>query len=301
MKNMQGKTRLIGDYFFITIGSFVTAVGMNVFLVPYKIVPGGLSGLATVIYYVSKGILPVGATMFVLNVPLFIGAYRLIGRNFIIRTFYSSVALSLFIDFTKPVSDLFINNYLLKVGTVSTQPDLMLNSVFGGLAMGVGLGIVFRYNATTGGSDLIARIINRFIPSVTIGQALLLIDTLVVILAAIVFKSFLLALYACIAIFISSKVIDAVLEGVSFARAVFIISDESDKIAMRIMNEMDRGVTALKGTGMYTRKDKEVLLCVLSRSQIPTLKKVVYESDKNAFVILTDIREVLGEGFKTEE
>jgi uncharacterized membrane-anchored protein YitT (DUF2179 family) len=165
--------------------------------------------------------------------------------------------------------------------------------------MGAGLGIVFRSGATTGGTDLAARITNHFAPNLTMGQILLFIDTSVIIFAAIAFQSFLLALYAIVTLFISSKVIDAVLEGVNFAKSVFVISDRPDEISERILKDLDRGVTALKGTGMYTGKDKQVLLCVLHRGQLPLLKEIVKIIDPKAFIILTDIREVLGEGFKT--
>ncbi|HHV59783.1 MAG TPA: YitT family protein [Clostridiaceae bacterium] len=293
--------KLITEYFFLTIGSFLTAAAINVFLVPNKIVSGGLSGVSTVIYYLSNGLFPVGATMFVLNVPLFIGGFKLIGKKFIVRTLYSAVALSFFIDYTASMARSFIENYLVKIESAPTQPDLLLYSIFGGLIMGFGLGIVIKFNATTGGSDLLARIINRLIPAFTIGQVLLFIDILVVLLAAVVFKSVLFALYAVVTLVISSKVIDALIEGVSFAKAVFIISDNSDKIALKIMEVLDRGVTSLKGTGMYTRHDKEVLLCVLHRRQIPGLKELVKEIDPKAFIVLTDVREVLGEGFKAHE
>ena len=165
--------------------------------------------------------------------------------------------------------------------------------------MGVGLGLVFRYGATTGGTDLAARIVNHFIPGFTIGQTLLFIDTTVVIVAAVAFQSFLLGMYAIVTLFIASKIIDAILEGVNFAKALFIISDRSDEIAVRIMKELDRGVTALKGTGMYTGNNKQVLFCVVHRSQLPALKEIAGEIDRNAFIVLADIREVLGEGFQT--
>ncbi len=285
----------------MTLGSFITAAAINVFLIPHKIVPGGLSGVATVIHYLSKGVLPVGVTMIILNIPLFIGGIALIGRRFIIRTIFSSAIFSIFIDYTQAISSYFIENFLLKIESMPTQPDLLLYSIFGGLMMGVGLGLVFKYDATTGGSDLIARMVNHFVPFLTMGQILLFVDVAVVVMAAIVFQSFLLALYAVVSLFITSKVIDVMLEGVSFARAVFIISDNSEKIAEEVLKKLDRGVTSLKGTGMYTKSDKEVLLCVLHRRQIPVLKQLVKKIDVKAFVILADVREVLGEGFNSYE
>lgn len=291
--------KALQNYGMITIGSIITALSINVFMVPCKIAPGGVSGIATVIYYLTGGRFPVGVTMLAMNIPLFIIGMKLIGKRFFFRTLYSSVALSAIIDATYPYTQMFVDTYLTKVSTENFPPDLMLYSLFGGVLMGIGLGIVFRSGATTGGTDLAARIVNHIIPRLTMGQVLLIIDTSVIIFASIAFKSFQLALYAIVTLYSSSKVVDAMLEGVSFARAVFIISNNSEEVAGRILTDLDRGVTVLKGKGMYTGTDREVLFCVLHRGQIPTLKEIVKSIDKNAFITLADVREVLGEGFKT--
>ena len=286
------------DYLWIAVGSVLTAAAINVFLVPYKIAPGGISGIATVIYYLSAGKFPVGITMLVLNIPLFIVGVKFVGGRFAFRTLFSTILLSFVIDTAEPVTRFFVERYLVKLENMPSYPDILLYSIFGGVLMGIGLGIVFKSGATTGGTDLAARIVNHFAPNLTMGQILLFIDTSVVIFAAVAFNSFLLALYAIVTLYISSKVIDAILEGVNFAKSVFIISDKPDEIAKRILAEIDRGVTSLKGTGMYTGDDKQVLFCVLHRGQLPQLKEIVMDVDRKAFVILTDIREVLGEGFK---
>lgn len=291
--------KVLKDYLWIIAGSIITAAAINLFLVPYKIAPGGVTGIATVIYYLSGNRFPVGATMLILNVPLFLFGMRFIGGKFTIRTLFGTVFLSAVIDLAQPYTDFFTSHYLSRLDNIATNPDYLLYSIFGGFFMGVGLGLVFRSGATTGGTDLAARIVHHFIPHFTMGQTLLFIDSCVIIFAAVAFNSFLLALYAIISLFISSKVIDAILEGVNFAKAVFIISDKSDEIAKLILSELERGVTALKGTGMYTGIDKQVLYCVLQRGQIPLLKQLVKKTDPKAFVILTDIREVLGEGFQT--
>ncbi|NTV90067.1 MAG: YitT family protein, partial [Clostridiales bacterium] len=251
-------------------------------------------------YHLSGGRFPVGVTMLVLNVPLFIGGFRYVGGRFAVRTLFSTVFLSLAIDLGEPFTSYFIKTFITQMNAPTT-PDLLLYAVFGGMLCGVGLGIVFRSGATTGGTDLAARIVHHFLPHFSMGKLLLFIDGAVIVFAAIAFKSFLLALYAVVALYISSKVIDSILEGVNFAKAVYIISDKSDIIAQRIMSELDRGVTGLKGTGMYTGNDKQVLYCVINRVQLPVLKLMVREIDPNAFVIMMDIREVLGEGFKSYE
>lgn len=287
------------DYGWIIAGSILTAASINIFLVPYKIAPGGVTGLATVVYYLSGGRFPVGMTMLALNIPLFIAGIKFIGGRFAVRTLFSTFFLSLVIDATEPFTSYFVGHYLSKLENMAPTPDLLLYSIFGGFLMGAGLGVVFKSGATTGGTDLAARIVHHFIPGFTIGQILLFIDASVVVFAAVSFRSFQLAMYAIVTLFIASKIIDAILEGVNFAKALFIISDKSDKIAERILRDLDRGVTALKGTGMYTGNGKQVLFCVVHRNQLPRLKEMVREIDKKAFIVLADIREVLGEGFKT--
>jgi len=280
--------KLLGDwqsYLLIIVGSVITAISINMFLVPNKIAPGGVSGIATVLYYLFG--FPVGTTMLVLNIPLFILGIRHLGGVFGVKTLFSTVVLSVVVDLTT----------FLPV--LTREP--LLASIYGGIIMGAGLGLVFRSGATTGGTDLAAKIIHKFIPFLTLGQLLLAVDFTVIVFAAVVFKDYDLALYAIVTLFVSSQVIDGLLEGVNFAKAVFIISNKSKFIAERIMKDLDRGVTGLDGTGMYTGQDKTVLMCVLRRPEIPVLKSIVREIDKNAFIILTDVREVLGEGFKTYE
>ena len=293
--------KVLKEYLLIITGSLITAAAINVFLVQYKIAPGGVSGIATVIYYLSGGRLTVGFIMLALNIPLFLAGFKFIGKRFAIRTFFSTLFLSLAIDTGEPLTRYFVKHYLTSPDRSAATPDMLLYSLFGGFLMGAGRGIVFKSGATTGGTDLAARITHHFIPGFTMGQILLFIDTSVIIFAAAAFRSFLLALYAIVTLFISSKVIDALLEGVNFAKAIYIISDRSDEISDKILKDLDRGVTALHGTGMYTGRHKKVLLCVLHRGQLPALKEIVKSVDEKAFIILTDIREVLGEGFKTYE
>ncbi|HHW32120.1 MAG TPA: YitT family protein [Clostridiaceae bacterium] len=286
------------DYLIITVGSVIIAISINIFLSPYKIAPGGVTGIATVIYHISKGKFPLGITMFAINAPLFFMGIKIIGTKFAFRSLYGTISLSLIIDIMQPFATSFSQKYLLMFDDVSSAPDLLLYSIFGGALMGVGLALVFRAGATTGGTDLAAAIVNRFMPTITIGQSLLFIDTVVIILAALFFHSVKLALYATVTLFISSKFIDIIIEGVNYAKAVLIISDKSDEIASKIMYELDRGVTALKGMGMYTRSEKQVLYCIIHRNEITRLKEIVKKVDTSAFVILTEVREVLGEGFK---
>jgi len=295
---IKGYGKTITEYGWIILGCIITALAINIFLVPFRIAPGGVTGLATVIYHLSNSRFPVGLVMLAFNIPLFVIGSKVIGRGFLVRALFSTFMLSVIIDLTALPANTFVRNYLVGEGVNEYNPDLILYTLIGGVLMGVGLGTVFRFGATTGGTDLAARIVNRFIPHLTVGQALLLLDCTVIVFATAVFKSLRIGLYAVVTVFISSRVIDAIIEGINFAKALFIISDKSEKITQRILRELDRGVTSLKGTGMYTGKEKNVLLCVVHRAQIPLLKQIVTSEDENAFVILTDVREVLGEGFK---
>ncbi len=280
--------KILGDwksYGMIILGSIITAISINMLLVPNKIAPGGVSGIATVVYYLFE--FPVGTTMLVLNIPLFIFGVRYLGGTFGIKTLFSTIILSVIIDLTT----------FLPVIT----KDPLLASLYGGAIMGVGLGLVFRAGATTGGTDLAAKIWHRFMPYFTLGQLILVLDFAVIIFAAVIFKDYDLALYAVVTLVVASKIIDGILEGVDFSKGVFIVSTKSEQISEKIMKDLDRGVTGLNGWGMYTGQEKTVLLCVLVRREIPRVKSIVKEIDKDAFVILTDVREVLGEGFKAYE
>ena len=294
---LKGVFNFLKVYFLITFGAGITALAINIFLVPYKIAPGGLSGLATVIYYLSGGRLPVGTMMLVINIPLFIMGYRFIGRHFFIRTLYGTVILSVIIDVSETYfADLAIR-LLVNTDVGASAPDILLYSIIGGFISGIGLGIVLKMEATTGGTELAAKLLNKPIKNLTIGQLLLAIDALIIIFAVIAFNSLLIGLYSLVSLFITTKVIDAMVEGVDYARAVLIISEHQEEIASKIIKDMDRGVTELKGRGVYSGKDKNVLLCVLSRNEIQHLKEIAHAIDPAAFMILADVREVLGEGF----
>lgn len=284
-------------YLFITIGAVITALAINIFLVPYKIAPGGLSGLSTVLFYLSNGRLPIGTTMLVINIPLFLLGYKYIGRRFFIRTLYGTIVLSVIIDLTENYMADFAKRILIDGITNSTTPDILLYSIIGGFISGIGLGIVLKMEATTGGTELAAKILNRPFKNMTIGQLLLWIDAVIILFAIIAFNSILIGLYSLVSLFITTKVIDTMLEGVDYSKAILIISEHQEEISKKILMDLDRGVTELKGRGAYSGKDKNVLLCVVARTEIQQLKEIVHAIDKNAFMILADIHEVLGEGF----
>ncbi|NLU11083.1 MAG: YitT family protein [Tepidanaerobacter acetatoxydans] len=268
------------EYLQIVLGSFIGALSLTMFLIPNKVAAGGVSGLATVLYYLFK--LPVGWIMLLFNIPLFLSGIIFLGKSVGIKTLVGSLLFSVFTELTA--------NF-----PVVTR-DLMLSAVYGGIILGIGLGIVFRVRGSTGGTDLAAMILNHFIPSISVGQGILIIDFFVIILSGIAFN-WELAMYAWIALFVSSKVIDLIQEGFNYAKAVYIISNETEEISQKILTEMERGLTFIKAEGGFTRQDKNVLLCVITRLEVSKLKNIVHQTDPRAFVIIHDVHEVLGEGF----
>lgn len=297
MPKLKNVLNIMKNYLFITVGAVITALAINIFLVPYKIAPGGLSGLATVIFYLSNGKLPVGAVMLAINIPLFLLGFKFIGKKFFVRTVYGTIILSVIIDLTEAYTTDFARRLLIDGGSTVNTPDILLYSIIGGFLSGVGLGVVLKSDATTGGTELAAKLLNRPLKNMTIGQILWWIDGLIILFAIIAFGSILIGLYSFVSLFITTKVIDTMVEGVDYSRAVFIISDHQQEISKRLLVELDRGVTELKGRGSYSGNDKNVLLCVVARTQVQQLKEIVQDIDKNAFVILADVREVVGEGF----
>jgi len=278
-ESMKLKT-LILDYAQIVIGSFVGALSLTMFLVPNKLAAGGISGIATVLHYVFE--LPVGWTMLVLNIPLFLAGVAFLGKSVGIKTLVVSLLFSFFTEITESFP-------------VPTQ-DLILSTVYGGVVLGLGLGLVFRGRGSTGGTDLASMILHHFVPSISEGQGILIIDFFVIILSGLTFN-WELAMYGWISLFISSKVIDLILEGFNYAKAVYIISTQAEEVSRKIMTELDRGVTLFNAKGGYSREEKNVLLCVITRFEIAKLKGIVHEIDPKAFVIIHDVHEVLGEGF----
>ena len=278
---MQKKIR---RYLGMTIGIAIVAIGINMFFVPNKIAAGGITGLATVLHYLSG--LSVGSLMLIFNVPLFIIGIKILGAKYGLKTLYGAIALAVLVDVFAPY-------------TPTLTHDILLNSIYGGLLVGVGMGLVFRFRGNTAGTALAAAILHKIF-NITVGQALLILDFFVVAFAGIVFKSPELALYAIIAIFVTAKIIDLVQEGPNNSKAFFIMAAEPELLAEGILKEVDRGVTFLQGKGGYTGQDRELLLCVVETSEVTQLKELIYQHDPQAFIIVTDTQEVLGEGFSSK-
>lgn len=274
----EGK-QLLKDYALIVLGTFLAALSLPLFFLPYDIAPGGISGISTVLASVLP--LSVGLISFVLNVPLFLLGWRTVGWRFAVRSFIAMSLMSLFIDLV-PVRDV--------------SGNVLLAAVFGGVLLGVGLGLVVRAGATTGGTDMAAKMIHNRVAFLPIATILFLIDGLVVAVAALAF-GLQAALWALISLFVSSQAMDSVIKGFNTAMQFMIISRDSEEIVRRIHTEIDRGCTRLMAEGTYSRLPVGTLLCVVSRTEAPRLKKLVAEVDPQAFVTVCNVHEVLGEGF----
>lgn len=284
--------RPVRTYGLITIGVIITAFGLDAFLIPNKLAAGGVSGLATILHYVLQpyGIaLPVGTAMLVMNIALLAAAMWRRGWRYAARSVYGTVALSLAID---GIALLWPQLHL-------ASGDPLLASLYGGVIVGLGLGLVFKAGGNTGGTDIVAQLLVRR-TGLGVGQLILIADGFVTLAAAVAFGPT-LALYGLVAVFIQGFVIDVVQEGLSVEKACFIMSEEWVRIGDAVMNELGRGATLLHGVGMWTDSERPVILTVISRREIDALKSIVKTLDPTAFVIVSDVREVLGEGFKEFE
>ena len=276
---VRGKS-LFRDYILILIGASIMGFAIKNIYDPIGLVTGGASGVA-IILKKQFGV-PLWLTNTAINIPLFAAAAKLKGWSFIKRTLLATVTLSVSLYVIPEMPFL--------------MDDLFLTALFGGLITGAGAGIVFACQATTGGTDMLAAIIRRWLPHYTLAQILQVLDAVIVLIGAGIF-GVTYALYALIAIYAVSKVSDGIIEGMKYSKVAYIISDKSEEIAAAILKELERGVTALDARGMYSGNRKDVLFCVVSRKEIAQLKELIVGHDAQAFVIVSDAREVLGEGF----
>lgn len=278
------RNHLLRDYVFIFLGSLVQALAMRLFLIPGQLVSGGVSGAAQIIHYFSG--FPIGVMVIIGNLPLYLVGWRhLGGLKFALRTLFAVVAFSLLTD----LLPLF-----LPIQRITE--DTLLNTLYGGVLLGAGLGIVYRGRGTSGGTDILGRILNfRF--GFSISAAYMLTDSLVVLASGFAF-GWEKALYGLIVIYVSGLVAETVSEGSSVVRTALIITEQSTEIAAQIMEQLERGVTTMSGKGAYTGSERTILYCVISRPEVSILKGIVSEIDPHAFVVIGQANEVLGEGFR---
>jgi uncharacterized membrane-anchored protein YitT (DUF2179 family) len=287
---------IAASYSAIAIGCLVMAAGYSFFMIPKRIAPGGVYGLATVVHYASGALVgwaaPVGLVGLLMNVPLFLWGLRALGVRFASRTVFGIVLASLFMD--------TLTYAIPRVSGLEAQIanlDPMLASGFGGLAIGAGLGLIFRHMGSTGGSDIVGQILGQK-TNISVGVWMMAIDAAVAALAAFYFKDINLSLYAIVTIFVCGRVIDTVLEGQSSSRAVTIISEKLEPIREAILFGIGRTGTLCEGTGLYRGRQKNVILCVVNRKSLIQLERLVAQADPEAFLVVAKAHEVLGEGFK---
>lgn len=296
------------DYTVIIIGSAIMAVGIGVFLVDAQVVPGGVSGLAMAFHYLSGNKIPVGMLIWVFNVPLFIWGIKELGSKFGLRTFVGFTFNSIFIDLfrgdipglsfirlqnTKPIQDLYKNDFLFLI-------------LIGAVLLGIGLGLVFKFKGTTAGSDIVASILHKRF-GMKPGQAIMIIDFFVIAFAGMIIElknlspnrpALTLTFYAIFLLFVSSRLIDAIIDGFDYARAAYVISDKYNEIIDTILTELGRGCTAVKTRGVYRNVEREMILTVVPLREVSKLVDLVKSIDPSAFVIVYNVHEVLGEGFR---
>ncbi len=271
------------DLVVIAAGAAFLAVSVTSFLQPHNVVSGGVTGISMMIHHLFPAV-PISLSVLLLNIPLFLMSWRVSGHKFLLYTIYGTVMSSVFLS----LSTAFVP---------ITHVEPLLAAIFGGLLMGVGLGIVFSRGATTGGSDIAAQLLRHLIPHMSMGQLILAIDVVVLSLSGLVFGGLRYILYAGVALFVSSKTIDTILYGTATARVVYVISPQTEAIRKAISERLRRGITLLEGHGGHTGAPQTVILCVVKRQQIASLKKLLREIDPHAFVIQTEASEVLGQGF----
>lgn len=274
--------KIAKEGFLIIVGCLFMALGTSLFLLPNQLSSGGFAGIATIIYYLFS--LPLGTTMLILNIPLFILTFIRVGKEVAVKGIFGTIMLSLFIDILEKFQPL-------------TQ-DRFLACIYGGILVGIGTAIVLKANASTGGTDLLSYIIRSFKPHYRAGNLIIIVDTAIVLLNVIFFREVEIGLYSAIAIYLNGKMIDIVFEGIYFTKTMFIISNKYKEIAQEIGQKLDRGSTAVYAKGMYTREKRMMLWCVASRGEVAKIKEIAQEIDPRAFIVISSAREAWGKGFK---
>ena len=269
------------DIIIILFGTAIFAIGVHSFTAPSKIAPGGVTGISTVINYLTN--IPIGVVVAAINVPIIILGFFFLGRKLIIKTIISTIAFSILVDYGFKYVPVY-------------QGDLMIASLFGGAFIGIGLGIVYTREGTTGGMDIINRLIQKKVPHVKLGRITLATDVVVIAVATLAFKDINAALYAVIAMYVSTHMMDVLMYGMNERKLMLIVTQRPHPISERII-KMNRGVTIMKAQGAYSGMDNNVILCAVAKNQYYRVRRIVTEIDPKAFIIITSAAEVLGEGF----
>lgn len=284
-KNQIRLMHVILDLIYMVLGTFFIAIGTNLFLLPHKMTTGGASGIATIFYYLFN--MPMGLTIMLINIPLFIFSIIKLGIKFNVKTIFTTIILSLFLE-------IFKYDGLIKVSNL----DLFTSCIFGGLIVGLGLAIVFKAGASSGGSDLLAQLIYKLTKAQSVSKTLLIIEMCIITAIIIVFKNVNIGLYSIIAMAISTKVVDIVFEGVYYTKVVTIITKKSDKVIPAILNDLKRGATVTNSIGAHSKEEVTTITCIITTPQIAKLKELIREHDSKALMYITTVNEAIGTGFK---
>lgn len=274
------------DFVFYIAGGIIYSVAVLLFLSENEISPGGLTGIATMLNYLFA--LPVGTVVFIMNIPLLIIGFMKFGGVFIVKTTVSTVMVSVILDITEGFLPAF-------------KIDSLLAAVFGGLLMGFGISLFMLRGATTGGVDIIAKLVNRRFSHLTVGRLMLLADAVVVAFSCLVYKNIESALYSVVALYASSRIMDMMLYGADKGKIIFIITEEASAVADAIMSLVKRGITLINVTGAYTGAGRKMLMCTVRRNEVSAVLTLAREHDKNAFIVVGEAGEILGEGFKRNQ
>ena len=282
-------------YSLILAGTFLVSVGYVFFISPYKIVPGGIYGISIVIHYMTAGLftfapdgLPIGIVALCFNVPLTLIALKVLGPRFGIKTFVGFILTSIIVDLL----------YVYNGSRPLVEGDALLSAIFGGAVIGLGVGLIFKSKASSGGSDVIAMMISKF-TKMPVAQAMVIVDSCIVLLGLIAFGDWKIPLYSWVAIFVMGKMIDVVLQGISYDKTLFIISDKHEEIRDKILHDLNRGGTMIKAEGMFNRAEKTIIFCVVNRRELAILEEHISHIDPFAFMTVVDANEILGKGFKS--
>lgn len=278
-KKLLGKSKIYG---IITLGVLLAAAGISVFLTPSKVVAGGVSGVGIIINGLYG--FPVGTFMLLMNIPILLLGFKMLGKGFLLKTLYGTFMLSVFTDLMS-----YIPHFTY---------DPLLCALFGGALVGIGMGLVFLIGATTGGVDVLAKILNKLFPAFDVGKCLFIIDFIIIFTSGMVFSDIELCLYGIISLLVVTYLIDTIIQGANSAKMVYIISDCYERIADAILNELSRGLSSIDICGMYKNQNRKMLMCVLKKHELVKLRNMVTKIDENAFIIFIGAREVSGEGFK---
>jgi uncharacterized membrane-anchored protein YitT (DUF2179 family) len=265
------------------LGSLIFAVGVNVFTTPNEIAPGGVTGIATVLHSVTD--MQMGTLTFLLNIPLVLLGLFVIGKRFTANTFRTLFILSVITNLTEPILPLYTENVLVA-------------SIFGGAAIGIGMGIIFLRGSTTGGTDILGRVLLRYFQHIPLGKILLAIDFVIVTFAGFYYRTLDAALYALISVYVTERAMDSVLYGFNETRIAYVVTEHPTEVAERIMDETERGVTYIHGEGGFQRDEKLVIMCAMPSRQFAKFRRIVLEVDHAAFIMVAPASNVIGEGFK---